>query len=100
MPRAHRERNSRHDGVMNHGEREEDMKVWIDQDRCTGSGLCELLEPIVFTIGEDGLAVVHDGDSVLPAGPAGTVTVSPESERQVLEASQACPGRCIRIDSE
>jgi ferredoxin len=37
---------------------------------------------------------------VVPPGPAGTVTVSPENERQVLEASQACPGGCIRIESE
>lgn len=76
------------------------MKVWIDQDECTGSGLCEVIEPSVFAIGEDGLAVVRDGNSTLPAGPAGTVTVSPEAERQVLEAGQACPGRCIRIESE
>jgi ferredoxin len=76
------------------------MKVWIDQDECTGSGLCELIEPSVFVIGAEGLAVVRDGDAVLPAGPAGTVTVSPEIERQVEEASQACPGRCIRIESE
>jgi ferredoxin len=76
------------------------MKVWIDQDECTGSGLCELIEPSVFGIGAEGLAVVRDGDTVLPAGPAGTVTVSPEAERQVLEAAQACPGRCIRIEPE
>jgi ferredoxin len=76
------------------------MRVWIDQDRCTGSGLCEAIEPSVFTISEDGLAVVHAGNGVLPAGPVGTVTVAPENERQVQEASQACPGRCIRIESE
>lgn len=73
------------------------MKVWIDQDECTGSGLCEVLEPSVFEIGEDGLAVVRDGDVTLPPGPEGTVTVSAECERRVLEAGQACPGRCIRI---
>ena len=76
------------------------MKVWIDQDECTGSGVCEALEPSVFVIGEEGLAVVRDGDTVLPAGPTGTLTVSPGSERQVLEASQACPGRCIHIEAE
>lgn len=76
------------------------MRVWIDQDECTGAGLCEVLEPSVFVIGADGLAAVRDGDSALPAGPAGALTVSPDCEREVLEASQACPGRCIRIESE
>lgn len=76
------------------------MRVWIDQDECTGSGLCEVLEPNVFVLGGDGLAVVRDGDSTVPAGAANAVTVPSECERQVLEASQACPGRCIRVESE
>jgi ferredoxin len=76
------------------------MKVWIDQDECTGSGLCEAIEPSVFVIDAEGLAAVRDGDTVAPPGPEGTVTVSPEYERQVLEAGQACPGCCIRIESE
>jgi ferredoxin len=75
------------------------MKVWIDQGECTGSGLCEVLEPDVFALDADGLAVVRDGDSVLPSGPAGALTVSPDFQREVLEASQACPGRCIRIET-
>ncbi|MSX37440.1 MAG: ferredoxin, partial [Actinobacteria bacterium] len=25
------------------------MKVWIDQDLCTGDGLCEEISPNVFT---------------------------------------------------
>jgi ferredoxin len=76
------------------------MKVWIDQEECTGAGLCEVIEPSVFVIGEEGLALVRSGDDVLPAGPAGTVTVSPENEREVREAGLACPGRCIRIEAE
>lgn len=76
------------------------MRVWIDQDECTGSGLCEVLEPSVFGIGADGLAVVRNGDSALPSGPTGALTVSPDFEREVLEACQACPGRCIRIESD
>lgn len=76
------------------------MKVWIDQDECTGSGLCEAIEPDVFAIGTDGLAVVCDGDAALPSGRAGALTVPPDHEREVLEAGQACPGRCIRIESD
>jgi ferredoxin len=76
------------------------MKVWIDQDECTGSGLCELIDPSVFVLDEEGLAAVRAGDAVLEAGPAGAATVPPESEREVLEASQACPGRCIHVEPE
>ena len=32
------------------------MKVWIDQDLCTGDGLCEEIAPAVFTLLDDGLA--------------------------------------------
>jgi ferredoxin len=76
------------------------MRVWIDQEECTGAGLCEVIEPSVFVIGEEGLALVRSGDAVQPAGPTGTVTVTPENEREVREASLACPGRCIRIEAE
>ena len=30
------------------------MKVWIDQDLCTGDGLCEEIAPDVFTLLDDG----------------------------------------------
>lgn len=76
------------------------MKVWIDRDECTGSGLCEVLEPDIFAIDADGLAVVRDGDAALPSGRTGALTVPQDHEREVLEASQACPGRCIRIESD
>ena len=41
------------------------MNVWIDQDLCTGDGLCEEICPAVFTLLDDGLAYVKQGDSVL-----------------------------------
>jgi ferredoxin len=70
------------------------MKVWIDQDQCTGSGLCEAIEPSVFLLDAEGLATVRDGDT------EDAVTVPPQYERQVEEAAQACPGACIRIESD
>ena len=36
------------------------MKVWIDQDLCTGDGLCEEIAPDVFTLLDDGLAYVKE----------------------------------------
>jgi ferredoxin len=46
------------------------MKVWIDQDLCTGDGLCEEICPSVFTLLDDGLAYVKQGDDVL-SSPGG-----------------------------
>ena len=49
------------------------MKVWIDQDLCTGDGLCEEIAPDVFTLLDDGLAYVKEGDKVFsnPGGRRG-----------------------------
>ena len=41
------------------------MKVWIDQDLCTGDGLCEEIAPDVFVGLDDGLFYVKEGDKVL-----------------------------------
>ena len=43
------------------------MKVWIDQDLCTGDGLCEEIAPDVFVLLDDGLAYVREGDKVFAA---------------------------------
>jgi len=79
------------------------MKVWIDQDLCTGDGLCEEI-------------------SRLPSSPCST-TASPTSRRAtrssptraeprvwprspttcsyaVVESAEECPGECIFIEAE
>jgi len=43
------------------------MKVWIDQDLCTGDGLCEEIAPDVFVLLDDGLAYVREADKVFAA---------------------------------
>ena len=40
------------------------MKVWIDQDLCTGDGLCEEIAPDVFIGLDDGLFYVKEGDKI------------------------------------
>ena len=58
------------------------MKVWIDQDLCTGDGLCEEIAPDVFTLLDDGLAYVKEGDKVYADGqgqPAGRRRAWPTS---------------------
>ena len=78
------------------------MKVWIDQDLCTGDGLCEELAPAVFTLLDDGLAYVKEGEDVKnnPGGSAGMAAVPAELEDAAVEASEECPGECIFIERD
>ena len=78
------------------------MKVWIDQDLCTGDGLCEEICPSVFTLLDDGLAYVKEGLDIKssPGGAEGTAMVPTELEDAVTEASEECPGECIFIEKD
>ena len=80
--------------------RSEPMKVWIDQDLCTGDGLCEEIAPAVFTLLDDGLAYVKESDQVRsdPGGAAGMALVPDDLEDAVTEAAEECPGECIFIE--
>ncbi len=76
------------------------MKVWIDQDLCTGDGLCEEICPEVFTLLADGLAYVkQDGTALRDPGGAESVALVPARlEDAVREAAEECPGECIFIE--
>ena len=76
------------------------LMVWIDQDLCTGDGLCEEIAPAVFTLLDDGLAYVKEGDEVKndPGGAAGLAGVPGDLEDAVVEAAEECPGECIFIE--
>jgi ferredoxin len=78
------------------------MKVWIDQDLCTGDGLCEEICPSVFTLLDDGLAYVKEDGAVknAPGGAEGVAMVTAEFEDAVVEASEECPGECIFIERD
>ena len=77
------------------------MKVWIDQDLCTGDGLCEEIAPSVFTLLDDGLAYVKEGDKVFsdPGGADGLADVPAGMEEATIESAEECPGECIFIES-
>ena len=75
------------------------MKVWIDETFCTGSGLCQAIEPKVFTLGDDGLARVLADGQALPPGPEHQATVLADCEANVRDASDSCPGDCIRLEA-
>ena len=76
------------------------MKVWIDQDLCTGDGLCEEIAPDVFAMLDDGLAYVKDGDKILsePSGAAGVAPVPDGLEEATIESAEECPGECNIIE--
>ena len=75
------------------------MKVWIDQEMCTGDGLCEEICSSVFILAGDGLAYVHEGTTVHedPGGMSAMVSVPAGLEEDVAEAEHECPGECIHI---
>lgn len=76
------------------------MRVWIDQDLCTGDGLCTDHCPDVFVILEDGISYVRQGDHVLndPGGPNSLAEVRERHEGAVVLAAEVCPGECIFIE--
>ena len=76
------------------------MRVWIDQDLCTGDGLCTDHCPEVFVLLEDGISYVRDGSGV-PSGPGGRASVVPVPIRhvdEVIAAASDCPGECIFLE--
>lgn len=78
------------------------MKVWIDQDLCTGDGLCEEIAPDVFTLLDDGLAYVKEGSKVFSdqAGAEGLATIPDGQLDAVVESAEECPGECIFIEAD
>jgi len=89
------------------------LMVWIDQDLCTGDGICEEIAPDVFVGRDDGLWVVkeeghHFGDTIVfdggegdghgPDGARGVARVPDNLIDVTVEAAEECPGECIMIE--
>jgi len=76
------------------------MRVWIDQDLCTGDGLCVDHCPDVFVQLEDGIAYVRERRVVLnDPGGSGSLAVVPTRVLQgAIDAAEDCPGECIFIE--
>ncbi len=74
------------------------MKVWIDQDCCTGAGLCVDHCPDLFIVLEDGIGYIRDGDVVIddPAHPS--IVVPTRHEHAAIDAAERCPGECIYLE--
>ncbi|MDA3032497.1 MAG: ferredoxin [Actinomycetota bacterium] len=89
------------------------LMVWIDQDLCTGDGICSEICPDVFQARDDGLWIVkeeasHFGTTVLFDGGEGAghgpdmgngVARIPDSLIETAaDAAEECPGECIMIE--
>ena len=76
------------------------MRVWIDQDLCTGDGLCVDHAPDVFVLLEDGIAYVVERGVVLndPGGAGSLAAVPARLAAAVVHAAETCPGECIFIE--
>ena len=80
------------------------MQVWIDQDLCTGDGLCTDHCPEVFLLLEGGISYVRDAETGYvgnhPGGSLSTVAVPARFEKAVVNAAIDCPGECIFVEYE
>jgi ferredoxin len=76
---------------------EEPLEVWIDQDLCTGDGLCAQYAPEVFELDLDGLAYVKGDDGELRSAPRATVPVPAGRTLEVIDSAKECPGECIYV---
>jgi ferredoxin len=71
--------------------------VRIDQDKCTGDGLCVQFAPELFEFDIDGLAYVKNDAGELRTAPGSTVPVPPRLVNAAVDAADDCPGDCIYV---
>ncbi len=65
------------------------MRVWIEQELCTGDAQCVEICPELFVVGDDGLTC----RTVTP-----DLEVPAALEASVAEAAEYCPGACIFVE--
>ncbi|MEU5114640.1 ferredoxin [Streptomyces longwoodensis] len=75
----------------------EALEVWIDQDLCTGDGICAQYAPEVFELDIDGLAYVKTADDQLLQDRGATAAVPLPLLTDVVDSAKECPGECIHV---
>ncbi|MFG2782055.1 ferredoxin [Streptomyces prunicolor] len=75
----------------------EALEVWIDQDLCTGDGICVQYAPEVFELDIDGLAYVKSPDDELLQDKGATTLVPLPLLVDVVDSAKECPGDCIHV---
>jgi ferredoxin len=76
------------------------LRVWIDQDLCTGDGLCTDHCPELFVLLEDGISYVRvDGEPQNdPGGSNSMAPIPDELLAATVAAAEDCPGECIFLE--
>ena len=72
------------------------MKLWLDEDLCSGCGCCTTICPEVFGRTEQNLAVVLVNGMPRPDIKPAPVPIRFRSN--VLKAAQECPGEIIFVE--
>jgi len=75
----------------------DELEVWVDQDLCTGDGLCVQYAPEVFEFDIDGLAYVKDSAGELLQSPGVRTGVPARLHLEVIDAAKECPCDCIHV---
>ncbi|WIM93796.1 ferredoxin [Actinoplanes oblitus] len=75
----------------------DELQVWIDQDLCTGDGLCVQYAPEVFELDIDGLAYVKNDSGELLQNPGIRAFVPKNLVLEVIDSAKECPGDCIHV---
>ncbi|WP_320069431.1 ferredoxin [Micromonospora sp. RTGN7] len=75
----------------------DELQVWVDQDLCTGDGLCVQYAPEVFEFDVDGLAYVKGADGELRLAPGSRADVPGHLRLEVIDSAKECPGECIHV---
>ncbi len=77
------------------------MKVWIDQDLCTGDGLCEEIAPTCSPCSTTASPTSRTtgASSASRVVPQSQAAVPGPLEEAVVEAAEECPGECIFIEN-
>ncbi|MDA5282339.1 ferredoxin [Streptomyces sp. NPDC054904] len=73
------------------------LEVWIDQDLCTGDGICVQYAPEVFELDIDGLAYVKSPEDELLQEAGATTPVPLTLLQDVVDSAKECPGDCIHV---
>ena len=75
----------------------EPLEVEVDQELCTGDGLCVTYAPEVFEFDIDGLAYVKDAAGELQQAAGARIAVPANVALEVLNSAAGCPGECIHV---
>jgi ferredoxin len=73
------------------------LEVEVDQDLCTGDGLCVTYAPEIFEFDIDGLAYVKDAAGNLQQERGARIVVPEHLRLDVLNSAEGCPGECIHV---